>query len=71
MPTNKSGIQPYHLLAGEAEIEMKNIPLLAPAAAAAVLLSAMVIAAPQGGKDKGQIATAPDRTEGFLIASAD
>lgn len=50
---------------------MKKITLLVPAAAAVVLLSAMVIAAPQGGADKGTIAAAPDRAEAFQIASAD
>lgn len=50
---------------------MKRLSILAPAAGVVVLLSAMVIAAPQAGTDKGSVAAAPDRAEAFLIASAD
>lgn len=50
---------------------MKKLSILVPAAAVVVLLSAMVIAAPQVGADNGTIAAAPDRSEAFLIASAD
>jgi hypothetical protein len=53
------------------EMQMKKITLVVPAAAAVVLLSAMVIAAPQAGASKDRIASAPDRSEAFQIASAD
>ena len=50
---------------------MKKLSILVPAAAGVVLLSAMVIAAPQAGADKVTAAVAPDRAEVFQIASAD
>lgn len=50
---------------------MKKLSILAPAAAVVVLFSAMVIAAPQAGADKGTISAGPDRAEAFQIASAD
>jgi hypothetical protein len=53
------------------EMQMKKITLVVPAAAAVVLLSAMVFAAPQAGAIKDRIASAPDRSEAFQIASAD
>lgn len=39
---------------------MKRLSILVPAAAVVVLLSAMVIAAPQVGAEKGTIAAASD-----------
>lgn len=50
---------------------MKELSILAPAVAAGVLLSAMVLAAPISGAGKASLAQAPDRATAYLTASAD
>lgn len=51
---------------------MKRLSILVPAAAAAaVLLSAMVLAAPLSEEGKAPIAQAPDRAAAYLAASVD
>ena len=49
---------------------MKNLPIIVPAVVAGVLLSAMVLAAPQSGSQKAVPAGAPDRAEAYAIASS-
>jgi hypothetical protein len=52
------------------EFVMKKLSILVPAAVAGVLLSAMVLAAPQTATAKATVAGAPDRATAYLIASA-
>lgn len=56
------------MLAGEPD--MKKLSTLVPAAAAVVLLSAMVLAAPESATTNPAVAGAPDRAAAFMIASA-
>ncbi len=50
---------------------MKKLSILVPAAAAGILLSAMVLAAPLQVAGKAPVAQAPDRAAAYLAASAD
>jgi hypothetical protein len=50
---------------------MKKLSILVPAAVAGILVSAMVLAAPQSGAMKPTVAGAPDRAEAYRIATAD
>lgn len=49
---------------------MKKLSILVPAAVGGILLSAMVLAAPQSGTDASSPAGAPDRAAAYKIASA-
>jgi hypothetical protein len=49
---------------------MKKLTILVPAAVAGVLVSAMVLAAPQDASGKVSAAGAPDRAAAFQIATA-
>ena len=49
---------------------MKKISGLAIVAVGAVLLSAMVIAAPQTSIEKGSVAEAPNRMEAYKLATS-
>jgi hypothetical protein len=44
--------------------------VLVPAIAAGILVSGLVVAAPQTGTAKGAIAKSPDRSAAYLIATA-
>ena len=50
---------------------MKKLSILVPAAVAGILVSAMVLAAPQSGALKSTVAAAPDRAEAYRIATGD
>lgn len=50
---------------------MKKLSILVPAAVAGILVSAMVLAAPQSGSETASPAGAPDRAAAYLIATAD
>ena len=50
---------------------MKKLSILVPAVAAGILVSGLVVAAPQAGAAKATIAKAPDRAAAYLIATAD
>lgn len=50
---------------------MKKLSILAPAVAAGVLFSAMVLAAPLPVAGKASVAQSPDRAAAYLAASAD
>jgi len=49
---------------------MKNLQIVVPAVVAGVLLSAMVLAAPQSGPQKAVPAGAPDRAAAYTIATS-
>ena len=49
---------------------MKKLSILVPAAVAGVLLSAMVLAAPQTVTTKATVAGAPDRAAAYMLATA-
>lgn len=50
---------------------MKKLSILVPAIAAGILVSGLVVAAPQTHTAKVTASHAPDRAAAFLIASAD
>lgn len=50
---------------------MKKLSILVPAAVAGILVSAMVLAAPQAGALKPGVAAAPDRAAAYRVATAD
>ena len=49
---------------------MKKLSILIPAIAAGILVSGLVVAAPQTGAAKVTVAKAPDRAAAYLIATA-
>jgi hypothetical protein len=50
---------------------LKKLSILVPAVVAGLLLSSLVLAAPQTGTSKVMIAKAPDRAEAYRLATAD
>jgi hypothetical protein len=50
---------------------VKQLSILVPAVVAGILVSSLVLAAPQTGAAKVTIAKAPDRAEAYRIATAD
>jgi hypothetical protein len=50
---------------------VKQLSILVPAIAAGILVSSLVLAAPQTAPSKVMIAKAPDRAEAYRIAMAD
>ncbi len=50
---------------------MKKFSILVPAAFAGILVSAMVLAAPQSGAITAKAAVAPDRAAAYKLATAD
>lgn len=49
---------------------MKKLSILIPAIAAGILVSGLVVAAPQTGAVKVTVAKAPDRAAAYRIATA-
>jgi hypothetical protein len=69
-PTNKHDTQQESSRSKKVS-RMKKLSILVPAIAAGILVSGLVVAAPQTHTAKVTASHAPDRAAAFLIASAD